>query len=133
MVTDAEKGTGAVWAQAHDPRVTPVGRLLRRARIDELPQVLNVLRGEMSLIGPRPERPEFVEALAQAIPFYKARHAVRPGLTGWAQVRYGYGNTVEDARVKLEFDLYYVRQAGFYLDALILLKTAAVVLKLQGK
>jgi exopolysaccharide biosynthesis polyprenyl glycosylphosphotransferase len=133
MVMDAEKGTGAVWAQAHDPRVTPVGRLLRRARIDELPQVLNVLRGEMSLIGPRPERPEFVEALAQAIPFYKARHAVRPGLTGWAQVRYGYGNTVEDARVKLEYDLYYVRQAGFYLDALILLKTAAVVFRLQGK
>lgn len=133
MVTDAEKETGAVWAQAGDPRVTPVGRLLRKARIDELPQVLNVLRGEMSLIGPRPERPEFVDALAREIPFYRARHAVRPGLTGWAQVRYGYGNSVEDARIKLEYDLYYVRHTGFYLDALIWLKTLAVVLKLQGK
>jgi len=133
MVTDAEKETGAVWARAGDPRVTPVGRLLRRARVDELPQVLNVLRGEMSLIGPRPERPEFVDALAREIPFYRARHAVRPGLTGWAQVRYGYGSSVEDARIKLEYDLYYVRHAGFYLDALIWLKTLAVVLRLQGK
>ncbi len=133
MVTNAEEETGAVWARAGDPRVTPVGRLLRKARIDELPQVINVLRGEMSIIGPRPERPEFVEMLAREIPFYRARHAVRPGLTGWAQVKYGYGNTVEDARIKLEYDLYYVRQAGFYLDALILLKTLAVVLRLQGK
>jgi len=133
MVTDAEKETGAVWARAGDPRVTPVGRLLRRARLDEVPQVLNVLRGEMSLIGPRPERPEFVDALAREIPFYRARHAVRPGLTGWAQVRYGYGSSVEDARIKLEYDLYYVRHAGFYLDALIWLKTLAVVLRLQGK
>jgi len=133
MVTDAEKETGAVWAQAGDPRVTPVGRLLRKSRVDELPQVLNVLRGEMSMIGPRPERPEFVDALAREIPFYRARHAVRPGLTGWAQVRYGYGSSVDDARVKLEYDLYYVRHAGFYLDALIWLKTLAVVLRLQGK
>jgi lipopolysaccharide/colanic/teichoic acid biosynthesis glycosyltransferase len=87
----------------------------------------------MSVIGPRPERPEFVERLAQQIPFYKARHAVRPGLTGWAQVRFGYGSTVEDARTKLEYDLYYVRHSGFYLDALITLKTAAVILKLRGK
>ncbi len=133
MRPDAENGTGAVWSSADDPRITRVGRWLRRSRLDELPQVINILRGEMSLVGPRPERPEFVATLAQEIPFYRARHAVRPGLTGWAQVRYGYGNSVQDACVKLEHDLYYVRHAGFYLDALILLKTLAVVLRLQGK
>jgi exopolysaccharide biosynthesis polyprenyl glycosylphosphotransferase len=133
MRPDAEAATGAVWATSHDPRVTPVGRFLRKTRLDELPQVLNVLAGQMSVIGPRPERPEFVDDLARQIPFYKARHAVHPGLTGWAQVRFGYGSTVDDARVKLEYDLYYVRHAGFYLDALIALKTAAVMLKLQGK
>jgi exopolysaccharide biosynthesis polyprenyl glycosylphosphotransferase len=130
---NAEASTGAMWAQSGDCRAPAVGRFLRRTRIDELPQVLNVLRGEMSLIGPRPERPEFVEELASAIPFYRARHAVKPGLTGWAQVRFGYGGSVEHARVKLEYDLYYVRRAGFYLDLLILLKTAAVVLRLQGR
>ncbi len=133
MLPDAEGMTGAVWAAEDDPRVTPVGRFLRKARIDELPQLLNVLRGEMSLIGPRPERPEFVDALAQEIPYYRARHAVRPGISGWAQVRYGYGNTVDDARTKLEYDLYYVRHAGLYLDALIVLKTLATMLKLQGR
>jgi exopolysaccharide biosynthesis polyprenyl glycosylphosphotransferase len=133
MRPDAEQDTGAVWAQAGDGRVTPVGRWLRRTRLDELPQLLNVLRGEMSLIGPRPERPEFVEELARQIPFYRARHAAKPGLTGWAQVRFGYGNSVEDARMKLEYDLYYVRHASFYLDALIVLKTVGVVLQLQGK
>ncbi len=133
MRPDAEAASGAVWAGKDDPRVTPIGRWLRKSRIDELPQIINVLRGEMSLIGPRPERPEFVESLAKQIPFYSARHAVKPGITGWAQVRYGYGNTVEDARIKLEYDLYYVRHTGFYLDALIALKTAAVVLRLQGK
>lgn len=133
MRPDAEALTGAVWASPADPRITPVGRFLRKTRIDELPQVLNVLSGHMSVIGPRPERPEFVERLARQIPFYKARHAVRPGLTGWAQVRFGYGSTVEDARTKLEYDLYYVRHSGFYLDALITLKTAAVMFKLQGK
>ncbi len=133
MRPNAEAGTGAVWAADADPRITPVGRFLRKTRIDELPQVLNVLAGDMSAIGPRPERPEFVEQLAHAIPFYKARHAVRPGLTGWAQVRFGYGSTVEHARTKLEYDLYYVRHSGFYLDALIALKTAAVIFKLQGK
>lgn len=133
MRQDAEVGSGAVWASADDPRITPAGRWLRRSRIDELPQVLNILRGEMGLIGPRPERPEFVDQLAHVIPFYRARHAVKPGITGWAQVRYGYGNSVEDSRIKLEYDLYYVRHAGFYLDAMIALKTAAVILKLQGK
>jgi exopolysaccharide biosynthesis polyprenyl glycosylphosphotransferase len=133
MQPDAENGTGAVWSSLNDPRITPVGRWLRRIRLDELPQSLNVLRGDMSLVGPRPERPEFVDALAAEIPFYRARHAVRPGLTGWAQVRYGYGNSVADARLKLEYDLYYVRHAGFYLDLVILLKTIAVVLGFRGR
>ncbi len=133
MRPDAERSTGAVWADTADPRITPIGHWLRRARIDELPQVLNVLKGEMSLVGPRPERPEFVDQLAMQIPFYRARHAVKPGITGWAQVRYGYGSTVADALIKLEYDLYYVRHAGFYLDTLIALKTAAVILRLQGK
>ncbi len=133
MRPDAELGTGAVWAGKDDPRITPAGRWLRKSRLDELPQVLNMLRGEMSLIGPRPERPEFVDQLAAVIPFYRARHAVKPGITGWAQVRFGYGSTIDDARTKLEYDLYYVRHAGFYLDMMIALKTVAVMLKLQGK
>ncbi len=133
MRPDAEAATGAVWAGADDPRVTPAGRWLRKSRLDELPQIINVLKGEMSVIGPRPERPEFVDSLAQEIPFYRARHAVKPGITGWAQVRHGYGNTTEDARIKLEYDLYYVRHTGFYLDLIIALKTAAVMLRLQGK
>jgi exopolysaccharide biosynthesis polyprenyl glycosylphosphotransferase len=132
MRPDAENDCGAVWSVKGDPRVTLVGRWLRRSRLDELPQVVNVLRGEMSLVGPRPERPEFVEQLAGDIPFYRARHAVKPGLTGWAQVRFGYGSTIEDARVKLEYDLYYVRHASLYVDAIILLKTTAVVFRLQG-
>ena len=132
MRLNAEQDTGAVWAQADDDRVTPVGRGLRKTRLDELPQFLNILRGEMSLIGPRPERPELMEELVRQIPFYRARLAVKPGLTGWAQVRFRYGNSVEDARTKLEYDLYYVRHAGFFLDALIALKTVNVVLKLQG-
>jgi exopolysaccharide biosynthesis polyprenyl glycosylphosphotransferase len=133
MCPDAEQDTGAVWAQAGDVRITPAGRWLRKTRLDELPQLLNVLRGEMSLIGPRPERPEFVEDLARQIPFYRARLSAKPGLTGWAQVRFGYGNSVDDARTKLEYDLYYVRHASFYLDALIVLKTIGVMLRLQGK
>jgi exopolysaccharide biosynthesis polyprenyl glycosylphosphotransferase len=133
MVPNAESQTGVVWAAEEDPRVTPLGRWMRKMRIDELPQLVNIIRGEMSLVGPRPERPEFVEHLAREISFYRARHAVRPGLTGWAQVRYGYGSSVADTRVKLEYDLYYVRHAGFYLEALILLKTLAVVLRLQGR
>lgn len=133
MRPDAEAATGAVWARANDDRITPIGWLLRKTRLDELPQVINVLRGEMSLIGPRPERPEFVDDLVRQIPFYRARHAVKPGITGWAQVRYGYGSNVTDARIKLEYDLYYVRHCGFYLDALILLKTAAVMLGLRGR
>ncbi len=133
MIPNAEQTTGVVWAAEEDPRVTRLGRWMRKTRIDELPQLVNIIRGEMSLVGPRPERPEFVDQLAREIPFYRARHAVRPGLTGWAQVRYGYGSSVADTRVKLEYDLYYVRHAGFYLEALILLKTLAVVLRLQGR
>lgn len=132
MIPDAEKHSGAVWSSRGDPRITPVGKWLRRTRLDELPQFINILKGEMSLIGPRPERPEFVAQLQEQIPFYRMRLAVKPGLTGWAQVRYGYGNSIEDSRIKLEYDLYYVKHAGFYLDVLILLKTLAVVFGLQG-
>jgi lipopolysaccharide/colanic/teichoic acid biosynthesis glycosyltransferase len=133
MRPDAESNGKAVWACANDPRVTPIGRFLRKTRLDELPQTINILRGEMSLIGPRPERPEFVEMLAESIPFYRARHAVRPGITGWAQVCYRYGESVEDARIKLEYDLYYVTHCSFLLDIIILLKTAAIVLQFQGR
>ncbi len=133
MVPDAEAGTGAVWAAANDKRVTPVGRVLRRTRLDELPQVMNVLRGEMSLVGPRPERPEFVDELSKTLPFYRARHAVRPGITGWAQVQFRYGNTSEDAKVKLEYDLYYVKHIGALLDLRIVLQTIQVMLLFKGQ
>lgn len=133
MIPDAEANTGAAWASADDPRVTRVGKFLRRSRLDELPQVINILRGEMSLIGPRPERPEFIGQLADELPAYRIRHAVKPGLTGWAQVRCPYSDSVEGARIKLEHDLYYIRHAGLYLDLLILLKTVAVVIGLRGR
>jgi exopolysaccharide biosynthesis polyprenyl glycosylphosphotransferase len=133
MVPAAEQGCGAVWAREGDDRVTPVGRFLRKTRVDELPQFWNVLKGEMSLVGPRPERPEFVNSLLGDLPFYQARHAVRPGITGWAQVRYRYGSSVEDALVKLEYDLFYIRRQGVYLELAILVKTAAVTLGLKGR
>lgn len=132
MVADAEPD-GPVWAQPADPRVTPVGRWLRRTRLDELPQAWNILRGEMSVIGPRPERPELVAALARDIPFYRARHAIRPGLTGWATVRQGYAGSHDDARRKLEYDLYYIKHRSLLLDLRILLQTAATVLRLAGR
>jgi exopolysaccharide biosynthesis polyprenyl glycosylphosphotransferase len=125
----AEKGTGAVWSSADDPRVTRVGRVLRRFRVDETPQFVNVLRGEMSLVGPRPERPEIVEALAARVPFYTERMNVPPGLTGWAQVRYPYGNTVEDACRKLEYDLYYIKHLSLRLDLQIILSTLRIVVQ----
>jgi len=131
MRTDAEKD-GAVWASETDPRVTRVGRLIRRMRVDELPQLINVIRGEMSLIGPRPERPVFVEELQRQIQYYGQRHLVKPGLTGWAQVRYRYGNSVEDAREKLRYDLYYIKNQSAMLDALILFETARIVLFGRG-
>ncbi|MFN2166912.1 MAG: sugar transferase, partial [Anaerolineae bacterium] len=133
MVPDAEAETGAVWATKNDARVTPVGKVVRRTRLDELPQFINILRGEMSLIGPRPERPEFVEELAKSIPFYRARHAVRPGITGWAQVQYRYGSSHDDARIKLEYDLYYVKHASLLLDLRIFLLTIPVMLQFKGQ
>ncbi|MHC4941330.1 MAG: sugar transferase [Planctomycetota bacterium] len=132
MYEDAEKMTGPVWATANDPRVTPVGRFLRATRLDEIPQLWNVLRGDMSLVGPRPERKKFVEELKKEIPYYSARHAVRPGVTGWAQVRYQYGSNVGDARRKLEYELFYIvnRSPIYYLA--VLLETVKVVLFRRG-
>jgi sugar transferase (PEP-CTERM system associated) len=132
MVTDAEADTGAVWAQPNDRRITPAGRLLRRTRLDELPQLWNVLRGDMSLVGPRPERPEFVRSLTDQIPFYGQRHVVRPGLTGWAQVRYTYGASVEDAMEKLQYDLYYIKNMSLALDLFVLFSTVKTILQRQG-
>ncbi len=127
MRVDAEQGCGPQWASVGDPRVTRVGRFLRRMRIDELPQILNVLRGEMSFVGPRPERSHFVRHLAAEIPFYAERHRVRPGITGWAQINYPYGASIEDAREKLSYDLYYIKNFSFLFDLLIILSTAKAV------
>jgi exopolysaccharide biosynthesis polyprenyl glycosylphosphotransferase len=132
MVVDAEAAGGPIWASMADPRVTRIGRLLRLARIDEIPQVLNVLRGDMAFIGPRPERPAFVAKLGAVIPHYFDRSVVKPGITGWAQVNYPYGSSVEDARMKLAYDLYYVRRRSLFLDLLILVATMRVVLFQEG-
>jgi sugar transferase (PEP-CTERM system associated) len=132
MVQDAERDGRARWATRNDARVTRIGRLLRRSRIDELPQLWNVLRGEMSFVGPRPERPAFVADLERDIPFYGVRHCVKPGVTGWAQVRFAYGASVEDAVRKLQFDLYYVKNHSLFLDVVILLETVRVVLFGEG-
>jgi exopolysaccharide biosynthesis polyprenyl glycosylphosphotransferase len=132
MRVDAEASGTPQWASKQDPRVTRVGRLLRLSRIDEIPQVLNVLRGDMAMVGPRPERPAFVEQLEQQIPHYKDRACVRPGITGWAQINYPYGASVEDARHKLTYDLYYIQNRGLRLDLRILLTTFRVVLLQQG-
>ena len=132
MAPDAETGDGARWAAVNDARVTRIGRLMRRTRIDELPQLINVIRGEMSFVGPRPERPEFVTMLTEKLPFYAVRHSVKPGLTGWAQVRYSYGATVEQSMKKLEYDLYYVKNHTLVLDLQIVLETIRVVLLGQG-
>lgn len=132
MIPGAESVTGAIWASEGDRRVTATGRLLRKTRIDELPQSWNVLKGEMSLVGPRPERPEFIEELDRQIPFYRLRHSVKPGLTGWAQVNYHYGNTVDDAKIKLQYDLYYIKNRSLYLEIRIMLKTIGSVIRLQG-
>jgi lipopolysaccharide/colanic/teichoic acid biosynthesis glycosyltransferase len=132
MVRDAEANGEAQWAAVDDARVTRVGRFLRRTRIDELPQLLNVLKGEMSFVGPRPERPCFVEQLTEKIPFYGVRHSLKPGITGWAQVRCSYSDSVEGSARKLQFDLYYVKNHTFVLDLLILLATVRVVLSGEG-
>ncbi|MGZ8337355.1 MAG: TIGR03013 family XrtA/PEP-CTERM system glycosyltransferase [Allosphingosinicella sp.] len=132
MRIDAEVGGKAVWAQRDDPRVTRIGRLIRKLRIDELPQAWSVLRGEMSFVGPRPERPQFVADLEARLPYYAERHVVKPGITGWAQINYPYGASIEDAREKLEFDLYYAKNYTPFLDILILLQTARVILWPEG-
>lgn len=132
MRADAEAQTGAVWSSVNDPRITAVGRFLRRTRLDEVPQLWNVIIGEMSLVGPRPERPEFTEKLVRQIPLYDVRHCVPPGLTGWAQVKYPYGSSVKDSERKLEYDLYYIKNRSIWLDLRILLRTVSVVLFAKG-
>jgi sugar transferase (PEP-CTERM system associated) len=132
MVTDAEKEGEARWASKNDSRITRVGSIMRTLRLDELPQLFNVLKGDMSFVGPRPERPEFVAQLADKIPYYEERHRVKPGLTGWAQIRYQYGNTEDDALEKLQYDLYYVKNFSIFLDMLILVQTAEVVMLGKG-
>jgi lipopolysaccharide/colanic/teichoic acid biosynthesis glycosyltransferase len=132
MYRDAEATSGAVWARQDDPRITAVGRWLRRLRLDELPQLFNVLKGDMSIVGPRPERPEFVTELAQRIPYYRQRHCVKPGITGWAQINHKYGDTIEDTITKLEYDLYYIKNLAPALDAFIMFHTAKVMLLWRG-
>jgi sugar transferase (PEP-CTERM system associated) len=132
MKANAEADTGPTWATDDDPRITRVGRILRRTRIDEIPQLWNVLRGDMEFVGPRPERPEFVEWLTKEIPYYRLRHAVPPGVTGWAQVSYKYGNTLHDAKEKLRYDLYYIKNRSVGLDFMIFLQTIKTVLLGQG-
>lgn len=133
MRSDAEKDGKARWASSGDERITPVGRFLRKTRLDELPQVINVLRGDMSIVGPRPERQQFIDELQKQIPFYRTRLAAKPGLTGWAQINYGYGSTVEDALIKLQYDLYYLKHQSPWFDLNIVLRTVAVVLKMKGQ
>jgi sugar transferase (PEP-CTERM system associated) len=132
MRQDAEADTGATWAWDDDPRITRVGRFLRASRLDEIPQLWCVLKGDMHFVGPRPERPEFVEWLSKEIPYYGVRHAVRPGITGWAQVQYKYGNTLEDAREKLQYDLFYIKNASIGLDFLIMFQTIKIVVRGRG-
>lgn len=133
MVVDAEKLTGPVWAGKDDPRITPVGRFLRKSHLDEMPQILSVLTGDMSLIGPRPERPKFVEQLKLEIPLYDKRHVVRPGLTGWRQVNHYYDNSTEDSIESLRYDLYYIRHMSFSLDLLVILRTFGVIFGMKGQ
>lgn len=132
MRSDAEAETGAVFSKEGDPRITRVGWFIRKTRLDELPQIYNILRGDMSIVGPRPERPEHVKRLTEKIPFYRTRLVIRPGLTGWAQVRYGYGSTDEDALVKLQYDLYYIRHQSLALDLNIMVRTVGKVLHMSG-
>jgi lipopolysaccharide/colanic/teichoic acid biosynthesis glycosyltransferase len=128
-----EEGTGAVWAQSDDDRITRVGRFLRKVRLDELPQFWNILKGEMSFIGPRPERPEFVSLLKERLPYYGERHTIKPGLTGWAQVNYGYGASEEDALRKLEYDLFYIKHMSIIFDLYIIFKTIEIVIFGKGR
>ena len=132
MAKDAEKD-GAKWAQIRDKRVTAVGKFLRKTRLDELPQILSVLKGDLSFIGPRPERPEFVSELSQKIPHYSMRHIVKPGLSGWAQINFPYGSSVDDSMQKLQYDLYYIKNRSLVLEAIIILKTIMTVLRIEGR
>jgi len=128
MTVDAEEKTGPVWAVSNDERVTRVGRIIRKTRIDELPQLINVMKGNMSFVGPRPERPFFVDQLKEVIPYYEIRAAVKPGITGWAQVRYPYGASTEDALEKLQFEMYYIKNMNIFFDLMIIFSTVKVVL-----
>jgi sugar transferase (PEP-CTERM system associated) len=132
MVDDAEKDTGPVWADDDDSRITRVGRVIRKLRMDEIPQLWNVLKGEMSFVGPRPEREYFVKELDQVIPYYGIRFTVKPGITGWAQVSYGYGASVEDAVKKLDYDLFYIKNMSIFMDLMIVLRTIKIVLFRKG-
>ena len=132
MRTDAEKA-GPVWATEDDDRTTRVGKIIRKLRIDEIPQFWNILRGEMDFVGPRPERPHFVSQLAEEIPYFEQRHLIAPGLTGWAQIKYPYGASIEDARQKLQYDLYYIKNQSLMLDAIILFETIKIILFGRGR
>ncbi|KKS06551.1 MAG: Exopolysaccharide biosynthesis polyprenyl glycosylphosphotransferase [Parcubacteria group bacterium GW2011_GWB1_41_4] len=121
-IKDAEKN-GPIWAQENDPRITSIGKLIRRTHLDETPQLLNILKREMNLVGPRPERPEFTKSLEEKIKFFHLRQLIKPGLTGWAQINYPYGASIQDAKNKLEYDLYYLKHRSFFLDLVILIKT----------
>lgn len=131
MRVDAEVG-GPVWASVDDPRITRVGRVIRKLRLDEIPQMINVLRGEMSFVGPRPERPFFVQQLEKEVPYYSERHVIKPGITGWAQISYPYGASKEDALEKLKYDLYYIKHMSIVLDLTIIFETAKIVLLGRG-
>jgi len=132
MVKNAEKD-GVKWADKNDHRVTSFGRFLRRSRLDEIPQFINVLKGDMSIIGPRPERPFFVKELSKVIPFYETRHTIKPGLSGWAQVNSRYGSSIEDSLVKLQYDLYYIKHRSFFLDINIIVKTLSTMVYYRGQ
>ena len=132
MAQDSEKETGAAWARENDPRVTRIGAFMRKTRIDELPQLFNVLKGDMSFIGPRPERPEFVAQITKVAPYYEERHAIKPGITGWAQVMYPYGASLGDSVEKLRYDLYYINNLSIFLELLIIFETIKIVLFRRG-
>jgi len=132
MRDDAEKHTGPVWAGENDNRITWVGKIIRKMRIDEIPQMINVLKGDMSFVGPRPERPHFVKMLKHQIPYYEQRLSVKPGITGWAAVNFNYGATIEDAIEKLQYDLYYIKNISIFLDILTILKTIPIIFSQRG-
>ena len=132
MVQNAE-GFGAAFAQLNDSRVTPFGKIMRKSRLDEIPQFLNILKGDMAVIGPRPERPIFVDEIAKVMPFFETRHVIKPGLTGWAQVNYSYGQSIEDSLVKLQYDLYYIKHRSIFLDLNIVFRTLSTVLFYRGQ